>query len=104
MRPETVRSVIDGEWPALVELELVFGLQSECTSEDLSLLFDGSLELPALRRLRLRNARFADRLFDMVSKSPLTGQLEFLDLRGGGLGHYAAEWQRRVLPQLQLEY
>lgn len=76
----TLTSVIDGALPALAELELWLGAQSECTLGDLELLLDGTVELPRLRILRLRGAQFADALCERLVRSWHAPTLEVLDL------------------------
>jgi hypothetical protein len=75
-------------WPRLEELDLWFGdpeYGGDCTLDDVLPLLDGRVALPALRRLGLRNAAFADELCEPLLRSPLLPQLTTLDLSLGVL-------------------
>jgi hypothetical protein len=75
-------------WPRLEQLDLWFGdsdYGGDCTLDDVLPLLDGRVALPALRRLGLRNAAFADELCEPLLRSPLLPQLTTLDLSLGVL-------------------
>lgn len=87
LRRETLRSILEANWPALEELELWFGAAdygADCTVEDLQSLFRGDA-LPKLRTLRLMNAEITDELCRPLLTSRLLPRLEALDFALGTL-------------------
>jgi uncharacterized protein (TIGR02996 family) len=80
MRPHTIEAIVDAPWPELEELELWFGDQSSCTAGDLRFVLDGTLHLPKLAKLRLRNCAFAYEVVAALLRSPLAQQLRTIDV------------------------
>ena len=76
MPPHTLRAIGAAPWPALEELALSFH-GSACTLVDLAFIY----ELPALTRLKIRNAQFAEALAHQLLTSPLAKQLVRIELR-----------------------
>ncbi|MEV6930016.1 STM4015 family protein [Dactylosporangium sp. NPDC051485] len=90
---EFVRGFADSSFPALEALELWLGVQmygGDATVADLAPILNGT-ELPALRRLALRNAEIADDLAGALAGAPVVARLEELDLSLGALSDAGAE-------------
>jgi len=68
--------------PQVEHLEIWFGPGGHVDAALVGDLLARS-DLPALRRLGLRRARFADDICRLLGSSPLAGQLTHLDLSGG---------------------
>jgi hypothetical protein len=68
LRAPMFAAILDAPWPALEELDLRFGPQTDCTVADALMLLDGSVELPRLRLLRVRQAPFADALLPYADR------------------------------------
>ncbi|MGI5237495.1 STM4015 family protein [Dactylosporangium sp. CA-139066] len=89
---EFVRGLGDSSFPALRELELWLGIREyggDATIEDLAPIFGGA-DLPALRRLALRNAEIADEVAEALAAAPVVARLEELDLSMGALSDAGA--------------
>ncbi|WP_432828343.1 STM4015 family protein [Dactylosporangium sp. CA-092794] len=90
---EFVRGIADSSFPALEDLELWLGVQEyggDVSVEDLAPILGGA-DLPALRRLALRNAEIADELAAAVAAAPVVARLRELDLSLGALSDAGAE-------------
>ncbi|WP_432975772.1 STM4015 family protein [Dactylosporangium sp. CA-233914] len=88
-----IRGLCDSSFPALADLELWLGVQeygADATVEDLAPIFNGA-ELPALRRLALRNAEIADDIATALAGAPVVARLTSLDLSMGALSDAGAE-------------
>ncbi|MER7005749.1 STM4015 family protein [Dactylosporangium sp. NPDC000555] len=88
-----VRGLCDSSFPALEDLELWLGVQeygADATIEDFAPILSGA-ELPALRRLALRNAEIADQLAEALAAAPVVARLRSLDLSMGALSDAGAE-------------
>lgn len=82
-----VRELFLSEFPALEHLELLFGEENygfDGSVEDLQPLLSGQL-YPQLRFLGLMNSTIANDLAAVIVNSPITAQLEVLDLSMGNL-------------------
>ncbi|MFD0585931.1 STM4015 family protein [Dactylosporangium darangshiense] len=87
-----VRGFADSSFPALQELELWLGIAEyggDVTVEDLAPILGGA-DLPALRRLALRNAEIADQVAEALAAAPVVARLEELDLSLGALSDAGA--------------
>jgi uncharacterized protein (TIGR02996 family) len=84
---ETIRSIAAAQLPELAELELRF-MSIESSFSDLRPLLQRT-DLPALSRLRLRSADFADEIIDALVGGPLAAQITMLDLGLSELGDHA---------------
>jgi hypothetical protein len=88
-----IRGLADSSFPALTDLELWLGTQEyggDAVVEDLAPLMNGA-ELPALKRLALRNAEIADDVATALAAAPVVARLESLDLSMGALSDAGAE-------------
>jgi len=88
-----VRGIGDSSFPALATLELWLGVSEyggDTIVEDLAPILGGA-ELPALRRLALRNAEIADLVAAALAGAPVVARLEELDLSLGILSDRGAE-------------
>jgi hypothetical protein len=88
-----VRGIADSSFPALRTLELWLGVAEyggDTIVEDLAPILGGA-DLPALRRLALRNAEIADQLASALAGAPVVARLEELDLSLGILSDRGAE-------------
>jgi hypothetical protein len=88
-----IRGFADSSFPALADLELWLGTQEyggDAVVEDLAPLMNGA-ELPALKRLALRNAEIADDVATALAAAPVVARLESLDLSMGALSDAGAE-------------
>lgn len=91
---EHLAEIRGARWPRLEALDLWFGdsdYGGDCALADVLPLLDGRVALPALRRLGLRNAAFADELCEPLLASPLLPRLAELDLSLGVLTDAGAE-------------
>ena len=82
IRRSTFDALRAAPWPELSELELWFD-ESTCTLDDIAFVLDGTL--PALTKLRLCDAVFANEIVDAFIRSPLARHIRELDLSGGAL-------------------
>lgn len=80
-----IRAIAKADWPVLEEIELWFR-ESPCTFDEARFV----LRLPALRRLRVLAAPFANELVEALVVSPLAAQIDLLDLRHGALDDHGA--------------
>jgi uncharacterized protein (TIGR02996 family) len=78
LQPHALRAIAKAEWPMLEEIELWLD-DSPCTLDDVRFV----LALPALRRLRVLAAPFANQLVEELVNAPIARQIEHLDLRYG---------------------
>ncbi|MFI5912791.1 STM4015 family protein [Dactylosporangium sp. NPDC051541] len=88
-----IRGFNDSSFPALADLELWLGTGEyggDAVVDDLAPIMTGS-ELPALKRLALRNAEIADDLATALAAAPVVARLESLDLSMGALSDAGAE-------------
>jgi hypothetical protein len=88
-----LRGLGDSSFPGLQSLELWLGVQEyggDATVEDLTSILAGA-DLPALRRLALRNAEIADQLAEALAAAPVVARLHELDLSMGALSDAGAE-------------
>ncbi|WP_433048579.1 STM4015 family protein [Dactylosporangium sp. CS-033363] len=88
-----LRGFNDSSFPALADLELWLGTQEyggDAVVDDLTPIMNGT-ELPALKRLALRNAEIADDVAGAVAAAPVVARLEHLDLSLGALSDAGAE-------------
>jgi uncharacterized protein (TIGR02996 family) len=93
---EPVQRVAQAKLPELTELELWFGSSSygaEATSADITPILEGE-GFPALRRLGLMNAEFANELPGLVAGSAILPRLQELDL---SMGTMTSEGGRALL-------
>lgn len=90
---ELVRSVVEGELPALRHLELWLGSEQDggtASIDDLAPLLEGR-GFPALESLALRGSETADALAGAVANAPVLKRLKKLDLSLGTLSDDGAE-------------
>ncbi|WP_238014998.1 STM4015 family protein [Dactylosporangium sp. AC04546] len=88
-----VRGIADSSFPALTNLELWLGVREyggDVGIDHLTPILGGA-ELPALRRLALRNAEIADLVAEALAAAPVVARLEELDLSLGILSDRGAE-------------
>ncbi|MEU7868586.1 STM4015 family protein [Dactylosporangium sp. NPDC049140] len=88
-----IRGFTDSSFPALADLELWLGTREyggDAVVDDLAPIMTGT-ELPALKRLALRNAEIADDVATALAAAPVVARLESLDLSMGALSDAGAE-------------
>lgn len=87
------RAIAAGRFPAIEHLEIWYGQEEyggDATVADVTPLL-ARTDLPKLRRLGLRNAKFADELISELAHSPLLPKLRVLDLSLGCLTDAGAQ-------------
>jgi hypothetical protein len=88
-----IRGFNDSSFPALTDLELWLGTMEyggDAVVDDLAPIMSGT-ELPALKRLALRNAEIADDVAAALAAAPVVARLDSLDLSMGALSDAGAE-------------